>query len=173
MTSNTRQRLASRRPDYDVTILGFNYRMDELRAAVGLVQLRKLPAWNDIRRHLSLCYRQLIAELCPSVMVPFDASWLSAHHLLPVVLPTTIGRQPLIDRLRKRGIQTTIHYPPVHRLTFYNDLYPDTTLPNTEEFAQRELTLPLHPRMTPADVEHVVNSLAAGLGAEFPTDEVA
>jgi dTDP-4-amino-4,6-dideoxygalactose transaminase len=173
MTSGTRQRLTSRRPDYDVTILGFNYRMDELRAALGLAQLKKLPEWNDIRRNLSLSYRQLIAEHCPSVMVPFEALWPSAHHLMPVVLPTAISRQLVIDRLRKRGIQTTVHYPPVHRLTFYRDLYPDTSLPRTEEFARRELTLPLHPRMTQSDVERVVNSLAAALGAEFPVGAVA
>src|SRR5437879_9553517 len=58
MTSGTRQRLDSRSPDYDVTILGFNYRMDELRAAVGLAQLQRLTGWNDIRRGLSLRYRQ-------------------------------------------------------------------------------------------------------------------
>ena len=52
-----------------MTILGFNYRMDELRAALGLVQLKKLPEWNDSRRRLSATYRELIAELCPSVMV--------------------------------------------------------------------------------------------------------
>ena len=173
MTSDTRQRLSSRRPDYDVTILGFNYRMDDLRAALGLAQLKKLLEWNDIRRRLSMSYRQLIAEQCPSVMVPFEASWPSAHHLMTVVLPMAIERQAIIDRLRKRGIQTTIHYPPVHRLTFYNDLYPDTALPRTEEFSRRELTLPLHPGMTTADVELVVNSLAAALGAEFPVGAVA
>jgi len=173
MTSSTRQRLASRRPDYDVTILGFNYRMDELRAALGLAQLKKLPEWNNIRQSLSQSYRQLIAEHCPSVMVPFEAPWPSAHHLMPVVLPTATSRQPIIDRLRKRGIQTTVHYPPVHRLTFYRDLYPDTSLPRTEEFARRELTLPLHPRMTQSDVELVVNSLAAALGAELPVGAVA
>ncbi|MBR0695046.1 DegT/DnrJ/EryC1/StrS aminotransferase family protein [Bradyrhizobium lablabi] len=170
MTSNTRQRLVSRSPEYDVTILGFNYRMDELRAAVGLAQLRKLPAWNDIRRHLSLYYRQRLAALCPSVLVPFDASWLSAHHLLPIVLPAAAARQPLIEHLAKHGVQTTIHYPPVHRLTFYNDLYPDTSLPSTEEFCRRELTLPLHPAMTPADVDHVANSLALGLRAGCPME---
>ena len=134
MTSDTRQRLSSRRPDYDVTILGFNYRMDDLRAALGLAQLKKLLEWNDIRRRLSMSYRQLIAEHCPSVMVPFEASWPSAHHLMTVVLPMAIERQAIIDRLRKRGIQTTIHYPPVHRLTFYNDLYPDTALPEPKNF---------------------------------------
>ena len=126
MTSGTRQRLDSRSPDYDVTMLGFNYRMDELRAAVGLAQLKRLTEWNDIRRRLSLHYRQLIAEHCPSVMVPFTDPWPSAHHLMPVVLPTAISvGRVVIDRLRKRGIQTTVHYPPIHRLTFYNDLYPD------------------------------------------------
>jgi dTDP-4-amino-4,6-dideoxygalactose transaminase len=160
MTSGTRQRLDSRSPDYDVTILGFNYRMDELRAAVGLAQLKRLPEWNDIRRLLSLHYRQLIAAHCPSVMVPFSDPWPSAHHLMPVVLPTAFNRQAVIDRLRKRGIQTTVHYPPVHRLTLYNDLYPDSHLPQTEEFARRELTLPLHPR-------------AAALGAELPMEATA
>jgi dTDP-4-amino-4,6-dideoxygalactose transaminase len=106
-------------------------------------------------------------------MVPFDASWLSAHHLLPIVVPKAADRQSLIDQLREAGIQTTVHYPPVHRLTFYSDLYPSMALPNTEDFAQRELTLPLHPGMTPADVEHVVNSLAVALGTPVPTSAVA
>ena len=64
MSSGTRQRVESRSPDYDVTMLGFNYRMDELRAAVGLVQLKSLKEWNDIRRRLSLHYRKRIMELC-------------------------------------------------------------------------------------------------------------
>jgi dTDP-4-amino-4,6-dideoxygalactose transaminase len=173
MTSGTRQRLDSRSPDYDVTMLGFNFRMDELRAALGLVQLKKLPEWNDIRRRLSLRYRQLIAEHCPSVIVPFADPWPSAHHLMPVLLPAAIDRQTVIDWLRKRGIQTTVHYPPVHRLTFYNELQPGLHLPRTEEFARRELTLPLHPRMMMSTVEFVVNSLAGALGAEFPLEAIA
>ena len=74
MTSSTRQRLDSRSPDYDVTMLGFNYRMDELRAAVGLVQLKRLPEWNDIRRRLSLHYRQLIAAALPVGNGPIHGS---------------------------------------------------------------------------------------------------
>jgi dTDP-4-amino-4,6-dideoxygalactose transaminase len=173
MTSGTRQRLDSRSPDYDVTLLGFNYRMDELRAAVGLAQLRRLTEWNDIRRALSLRYRQLIAERCPSVTVPFANAWPSAHHLMPAVLPTAIDRQAVIDGLRGRGVQTTIHYPPVHRLTFYNNMCPDCRLPQTEEFARRELTLPLHPRMNAASVELVVNSLADSLSVEAPMEAIA
>jgi dTDP-4-amino-4,6-dideoxygalactose transaminase len=165
MTSGTRQRLNSRTPDYDVTLLGFNYRMDELRAALGLAQLKRLTGWNDIRRRLSMHYRQLIREHCGSVIVPFADARVSAHHLMPVLLPTASSRQRVIDGLRNQGIQTTVHYPPVHRLTFYNDRDPHCSLPRTEEFARRELTLPLHPLMTPATVEFVVSALAGTLNA--------
>lgn len=173
MTSGTRQRLDSRSSDYDVTCLGFNYRMDELRAAVGLAQLERLTGWNDIRERLSRYYRKLMVDHCPSVMVPFTDSWPSAHHLMPAILPTEAGRQEVIDRLRDRGIQTTVHYPPVHRLTFYRGLYPDHPLPRTEEFARRELTLPLHPRMTFATVEAVVNSLEAALATKVSMEITA
>jgi dTDP-4-amino-4,6-dideoxygalactose transaminase len=91
---------------------------------------------------------------------------------MPVVLPAATSRQAVIDGLRKRGVQTTVHYPPVHRLTFYKDLCPDY-LPRTEEFARRELTLPLHPRMTAETVELVVNSLSAALGEELSMEATA
>lgn len=173
MTSNTRQRLSSRKPDYDVTMLGFNYRMDELRAAIGLAQVRKLRKWNEIRRGLAHCYRDLIAEVCPSVTVPFSDSWPSTNHLMAVLLPPMIERQPVIDQLRKRGIQTTIHYPPLHKLSFYNNLYPNVSLPRTEQFSRRELTLPLHQEMTSVTVDAVVNSLAAALGAALSVGAIA
>jgi dTDP-4-amino-4,6-dideoxygalactose transaminase len=173
MTSSTRQRLDSRSPDYDVTLLGFNYRMDELRAAIGLAQLRRLKEWNDTRRRLSLHYRQCIAECCPSVTVPFADAWPSAYHLMPALLPVQVNRQNVIDGLRRAGVQTTVHYPPVHRLTYYHDLCPNCSLPRTEDFSQRELTLPLHPRMMPATVKLIVNSLAAALSAEAPMKAIA
>jgi dTDP-4-amino-4,6-dideoxygalactose transaminase len=168
MTSGTRQRLDSRSPAYDVTMLGFNYRMDELRAAFGLAQLRNLAKWNDVRRGLSLDYRRLLAERCPAILVPFSESWPSAHHLMPVVLPPEINRQLVVDELRRQSVQTTVHYPPAHRLTYYRALYPDCRLPRTEGFAERELTLPLHPRMTTATVENVTSCLTSALKAEVP-----
>ena len=173
MTSGTRQRLSSRSAEYDVTMLGFNYRMDELRAALGLVQLRKLPEWNESRRQLSTAYRGLVAERCPSVSIPFEPRWPSAHHLMPIVLPPATNRQRIVDHLRKRDIQTTIHYPPVHRLTYYRDIAPDVSLPRTEDMARRELTLPLHPRMTASDVERVVQALSEALAADYPMGAVA
>ncbi len=166
MTSGTHQRLNSRTPTYDVTMLGFNYRLDELRAAIGLIQLGNLEAWNAKRRDLVAHYRRMIARHCPEVVTPFDESWTSSFHIMPVLLPPMVIRQDVVDHLRANDIQTTIHYTPVHALTLYRDMYPDLVLAKTEEFANRELTLPLHPLMTEVTVESVVTALAIATGSD-------
>lgn len=165
LTSGTFQRVASRDRSYDVTMLGFNYRMDELRAAIGLVQLTKLQGWNDKRKTLTALYRMLLAERCPEVQVPFSMDWRSSYHILPVLLPKGKNRQDVIDQLRSAGIQTTIHYPPAHRFSFYRSLMPGISLPKTEDFADRELTLPLHPRLEEVHLDRITRSLAAALAA--------
>jgi dTDP-4-amino-4,6-dideoxygalactose transaminase len=163
MTTGTRQRLNSRTPQYDVTMLGFNYRMDELRAAIGFVQLRNLQEWNEVRRVLVTLYRRLIAMRCPAVSMPFSEPRRSAYHIMPILLPRYVNRQEVIDELRAQGIQTTIHYPPVHQMTFYRELFPGVHLPRTEAFADRELTIPLHPQITSPVAEAVVDALASAL----------
>lgn len=159
MTSSTHQRLNSRTPTYDVTMLGFNYRLDELRAAIGLVQLSKLLEWNKTRGVLAALYRKLITKRCPQITALFDEKRVSAHHIFPILLPAYVDRQDTIDHLRASGVQTTIHYPPVHTLTYYRNLFPGLQLPLTEAFAARELTVPLHPLMTFSDVDTIVSAL--------------
>jgi dTDP-4-amino-4,6-dideoxygalactose transaminase len=164
MTSSARQRLDARIAGYDVTGLGWNYRMDELRAAIGLVQLRSLAGWNERRGELVRAYREVIAGRCPAVAVPFaNAAVRSAHHFLPAVLPAGTDRDAVMRRMREAGVQTTVHYPPIHRLSFYRQRSPEACLPRTEDFARRELTLPLHPKLGDGDVETVVAALAAAL----------
>ena len=163
MTSGTFQRLNSRTPHYDVTMLGFNYRMDDLRAAIGLVQLARLKGWNDRRRTLVKRYRDALARECPSVIVPFEPGTPTSNHIMPVVLPKEANREATLLHLRNGGIQTTIHYPPVHHLSYFRDRFPDVCLPESEEFGRRELTLPLHPLMLDEQVDEVVKALADAL----------
>ncbi len=168
LTTGTFQRRSSRSPLYDVTMLGFNYRLDELRAAIGLVQLGQLSGWNAKRKFLAGLYRSQLREICPDVLVPLAARGPSVHHIMPVVLPPSCDRQAVIDHLRAKDIQTTVHYPAIHRLSFYRDLYPDVHLPRTEAFADHELTLPLHPRMEHDDVGRVTLALADALREHAP-----
>ena len=164
MTSGTHERLQARAPLYDVNMLGWNYRMDEFRAAVGLVQLQGLPRWNERRRELVALYRDVLAERCPSVGVAFpNAQGSSAYHLLAAILPAGSDRRVIMERMRDAGVQTTFHYPPIHLLSFYRDRYACGSLLHTEEFARREITLPLHPKMEDADVGRVADALASAL----------
>ncbi len=160
MTTGTTQRLRDGSISYDVTMLGYNYRMDELRAAIGLVQLSKLGGWIAKRTALAERYRDLLAEYCPSVRMPFGQWPVATHHILPIVLPPNVSPREIADGLRARRIQTTNHYPPAHLFSWHGKTLPKTRLPRTEDFAARELTLPLHPGLREDDVHYVVRALA-------------
>lgn len=159
MTSTSWQRAQGQTLTYDVTMLGYNYRMDELRAAVGRVQLERLRSWNEQRRRLSARYRDLLSARCPEVRMPFGAEHPSAFHVLPVVLPADCERSAVMQAMHERGVQTTVHYPPAHLFSYYREAFPDVRLPRTEEFSRRELTLPLYPALEPAQLDVVVAAL--------------
>jgi dTDP-4-amino-4,6-dideoxygalactose transaminase len=163
MTSLTLQRLSDQTLSYDVTMLGYNYRMDELRAAIGLMQLRKLNHWNKKRERLTRVYRELLRSCCPDVSVPFSTPRASSYHILPVILPEGVNRQRVANQMRAAGIQTSFHYPPIHRFSWYRSRFPSVRLPKTEEFCRCELTLPLHPKLEERNVEMVVCALAKAL----------
>jgi dTDP-4-amino-4,6-dideoxygalactose transaminase len=95
--------------------------------------------------------------------MPFAEPRSSAYHIMPILLPRDVNRQEVIDELRAQGIQTTIHYPPVHQMTLYRERFPGIHLPRTEDFADRELTIPLHPQITSPVAEAVVDALASAL----------
>ena len=159
MTSTSWDRVDGQTLGYDVTNLGYNYRMDELRAALGQAQLKRLASWNDKRRQLSNTYRDLFALHCPEIQLPFSKDHLSAYHILPAILPVTYNRQAIMKAMHEAGIQTTVHYPPVHLFSYYTNKFPRTHLPTTEEFCKRELTLPLHPGLAFGHVETIVRVL--------------
>lgn len=163
MTSDTLVRHRGHAYSYDVTMLGFNYRLDELRAAVGLAQLRHLPEWNAKRIALSGSYRRKLASAAPAILVPFDEAHPTAAHLMPVLLPADCHREGIMDSLRASGVQSSIHYPPVHLFSYYRKILPNIVLPKSEEFCRRELSLPLHAALEEPDVERVVTCLSAAL----------
>lgn len=159
MTSVTLDRYRGHAHSYDVTRLGYNYRMDELRAAIGLVQLKHLRQWNQRRVELTHLYRKELSKNIPEIKIPFKGNHETTAHLMPVVLPTGVDRQEVMNQLRKAGIQSSIHYPPIHHFSYYRKKFPKVVLHKTEKFCDRELTLPLHPSLKQNDVERIVKSL--------------
>jgi dTDP-4-amino-4,6-dideoxygalactose transaminase len=165
MTASTLDRDRGRAVGYDVVECGHNFRMDELRGALGLVQIERLPGWNDARRGLMDRYRAELAREVPAVELPFDAGHRTSGHILPVLLPQRCDRQAVMAAMREGGVQTSVHYPPIHLFDYYRRTYPPVSLPHTERFSERELTLPLHPALSTADVERVAATLRAAVDA--------
>jgi dTDP-4-amino-4,6-dideoxygalactose transaminase len=164
MTSLTWDRHKGHAWSYDVVGLGYNYRIDEIRAALGNVQLGKLAANNERRRHLTQVYRDALQELTPGIVVPFvNHAGISAAHLMPALLPADTNRSGFMESMKLQGIQTSIHYPPIHTFTAFNDVKSKYSLPHTEDVAGREITLPLYPGMTDEDVVTVANAIAHAL----------
>jgi dTDP-4-amino-4,6-dideoxygalactose transaminase len=165
MTTLTWDRHRGHASTYDVVALGYNYRIDEIRSALGLVQLRKLPGNNARRRTLTNRYRRDFADArFDGIEVPFaGAQGESADHILPVLLPQGAERRAFMDSMRESGIQTSIHYPPIHQFSYYRERYPAVSLPITEEVAAREVTLPLYPTMRDEDVDAVLTAAATAL----------
>ena len=164
MTTLTWDRARGHASAYDVVIEGFNYRLDEVRAAIGLVQLRRLSAGNAARAGHHARYREAL-DGSAGITMPFRAfpEESSSHHLAVVLLPEGVDRARVQDRLREERIQTSVHYPPIHRFTAYRDGGATRRLPRTDNVAERILSLPLFPHMTKDQVDLVVDKLLAAV----------
>lgn len=164
MTTLTWDRHRGHAHTYDVVTRGFNYRLDEVRAAMGLVQLRRLPAGNAARARLVDRYRSLLHGV-DGIEVPFanaPAHAKSSHHIAVVVLPEGSDRTSVRESLTAAGVQTSVHYPPIHHFSSYAS-ESQRPLPVTDSVSGRLLTLPLYPHLGEDAVEVVAIRLRESL----------
>jgi dTDP-4-amino-4,6-dideoxygalactose transaminase len=160
MTTLTWDRHRGHASGYDVVLPGFNYRIDEVRAAVGLVQLRRLPEENAGRAAVVERYRDAL-DGERGLTVPFleaDRGDEPVHHLAVVLLPEGTDRAAVRAALEERGIQTSVHYPPIHTFSAYS-FASRRPLPQTDAVAERILTLPLFGRLSDEQVQAVTEGL--------------
>lgn len=164
MTTLTLDRHKGRAITYDVAQPGLNYRMDEMRAAIGSVQLEKLPAGNARRGELTERYRSNLRG--SAVSIPFGdqlSNATSVYHILPALLPENADRIAVIGALKEKRIQSSIHYPPFWGFTAYQGQFSPDDSPVTADICRRQLTLPLFPTMTEDEVDQVCNALLEAL----------
>ena len=164
MTTVTWDRHKGHAWSYDVIDAGYNYRIDDLRAAIGRVQLQKLAANNARRQKLNEQYLGILQELVPGVKIPFEHHrGTSSYHIRPILLPPGCDRRQFMDAMKRAGIQTSIHYPPIHQFTDYRRGDNSINLPVTKIVAAGEVTLPLYPHLSPKEVTTIVNTTRAAL----------
>jgi dTDP-4-amino-4,6-dideoxygalactose transaminase len=167
MTTLTWARHSGHASSYDVVARGSNYRLDEIHAAIGRVQLKRLPAHNESRAQIVAHYR---AELHGAVglTMPFadQGDTVPAHHLAVVVLPPECPRDAVRARLTETGIQTSVHYPPIHHFTAYERTRWQEALPVTNALSSRILTIPLFAHMDASQVDMVIENLLEAVASE-------
>lgn len=147
---------------YDMVELGYNYRITEMGAALGIVQLNKLVSFNKRRQEAYNLYIDLLGDQALEFQdIPTHVN--HSHHVLPVLVPE--GKRPMIrSHLEKHGIGTSIHYTPIHSFTFYQNLgYKLGSLPNAEMIGRRVVTLPMHQKLSEDDIHFIVGLLKEAL----------
>ena len=163
MTTLTWDRHRGHASGYDVVEPGFNYRIDEPRATLAIARLARLDADNARRAAAAALYRERLESL-PGITPTAAAAEgsRSADHLFTAVLDQGIDRDAVREALAAAGVQTSMHYPPIHMFSAYRS---EVELPLTEEYARRAVTLPLFPGIGEEQIELVVRSLGETLGA--------
>ena len=152
---------------YNIERLGYNYRITEIQSALGLVQLKKLDRNRRKRERLVEVYRKNLDGV-EGISTPFRR-WKGkfSYHLFPILVQgeqadqSSLQRDRLMQELKNLGIQTSVHYPPVHLFSLYRKRFglKAGMLPKTEKASRMEMTLPLHPGMDEADVEWIVGKI--------------
>jgi dTDP-4-amino-4,6-dideoxygalactose transaminase len=160
MTSGTIERDRGEATGYDVTALGYNYRMDEGRAALLLSRFRRLPGEIERRRELTHIYRGKLKQV-EGITVPFrdDQVAHSSAYSMSVMVTDPERRDAVRTELGERGVQTTTMYTGVHEFSAYRKRFPDVSLPRTEMASRTQFNLPLFPHLTDEQIDRVVTTL--------------
>jgi dTDP-4-amino-4,6-dideoxygalactose transaminase len=163
MTSLSYSRSLGQATTYDVVEVGHNYRLDDIRSAIGLIQLEKLPRDVMAREQVRGWYVERL-EAEPRITIPYlTHSDLSSHYIMPVVL--NLGgherRAAVRDHMAEEGIETSVHYPAVHRFQPYSA--PATHLTKTEFVADHQLSLPLFSSLGVDQVDRICDALREAL----------
>jgi dTDP-4-amino-4,6-dideoxygalactose transaminase len=155
--------------EYDVVAPGFKYNLPDVAAAIGLAQLERAEEFRSGRQRCAEFYYRSLADL-ESVDLPVCTGSHEEHswHLFWVVLngKSTIDRNQFIERLNAAGIGTSVHYKPLHRMTYYRDRYglQPEAFPNAERHWRGTVTLPVYPSLSDDDLAYVCATVKDLLG---------
>lgn len=142
---------------------GYNYRLTDVQAALGVSQLKKLPAFIVRRAAIKRRYDELLAPYAPAVkLLRNTPNCNPAWHIYPVLIDFAAvgkGRARVMAELKEAGIGTQVHYIPVHKQPYYDAKYGPLTLPGAKSYYERTLTLPIHALMEEDHVPLVVEKL--------------
>jgi len=163
MTTLSYERAKGHSSQYDVVELGYNYRMDDIRASIGIIQLKKLKKDLIKRAQVRKWYEEELASI-ENIIIPFkEKKEFSSNYIFPIILKKSNEekRNYVRRKLHEKGIQTSVHYPAVHKFSIYKNYNYD--LPITEYVKDNEITLPMYSNLTKDNIHYIALSLKAVL----------
>lgn len=159
MTTMSYQRASGHATAYDIVELGYNFRMDDIRASIAIEQLKKLPEDLDKRMVVRKRYEEKLSSI-KGVVVPFaDCNEFTSNYIMPVVLiqGSKEDRDAIREKIHAAGIQTSVHYPAIHRFSIYKNC--GAVLPQTDYVTDHEITLPMYAALTMEQVDFICETL--------------
>jgi len=163
LTKTLGQRYANGKPwDYDMIESGFNYRLDEIRAALGLSQLKRIKKINAERKRIFEYYNIKLKDIKGIVTPNSLSNNEHAYHLyiMKVTENSKISRNQLFTELLKYGIKTTVHYKPLHKFTAFKKFRNNSeNMKNSNQLYKEIISLPLYLNMPKKEQDYVINSI--------------
>ncbi len=159
MTTMSYQRASGHATEYDILELGYNFRLDDIRASIAIEQLKKLP--EDLEKRIAVRKRYLEnLKDVKGLVIPFaDCDEFTSNYIMPIVL--TEGnkerRNAIREKIHEAGIQTSVHYPAIHKFSIYKDY--GAVLPQTEYVTEHEITLPMYAALTMEQVDFICDTV--------------
>lgn len=163
MTTMSYQRSQGHATSYDVVELGYNFRFDDIRAAIAIEQIKKLPTDYEQRDKIRKLYIRELSSV-DKLIIPFlENKNYCSNYIFPIVLKksTRNYRDMVREGLAKKGIQTSVHYPAIHKFSIYKDNI--LSLPMTEYVADNEITLPMYSSLSDEQVLFISQTLKEAL----------
>jgi len=162
MTSLAYER-KERMNSYDVVELGYNYRMDDIRASLILVQMKKLAQQIDQLSQIRTYYEEALDDI-DEIEVPFqDYGYTATNYIFPIIIKNSdaIKRDQIRQYLKKNGIQTSVHYPAIHNFSIYD--HKNVDLSKTEYISENEISLPIFPSIEKSEIDYIADKLKEAL----------
>lgn len=145
---------------YEQVDLGYNYRMNDIEAALGISQMNRISLFIAERRKLAKRYRTLLATLGVRTLSP-AADEMSAWHLFPIFLGSSIERLAVFNKMRNIGIEVNVHYIPIYKQPYYKNLNMSfSPCPNAEKYYDCVLSLPIYFGLKEHEQDYIVGKLA-------------
>ena len=148
---------------YEMHSLGYNYRMTDIQAALGISQLKKLDAFVERRRRVAKAYNKVFKDN-PYFDIPQERNYAgSSYHLYPIRImdPYKNRKKEIFAMLKAKKLGVQVHYIPIYLQPYYQGLgYRKGLCPKAEDFYKRELSIPLYPALSDEEVEYVVKTIS-------------